>query len=116
MPSVPSDSRAWTCESRLESPARALEVDAPDDAPRRYSNILYVKECRAELSTLARTAVRHAKYRPETCCIIGNYYSLKAQHEKAVLYFRRALKLDHSYLSAWTRMGHECVHWARRGN
>lgn len=32
------------------------------------------------------------KYRPETCCVIGNYYSLKGAHEKAVLYFRRALK------------------------
>ena len=24
------------------------------------------------------------KYRPETCCVIGNYYSLKGEHEKAV--------------------------------
>jgi anaphase-promoting complex subunit 8 len=46
----------------------------------------------------------------ETCCIIGNYYSLKGQHEKAVLYFNRALKLNRNYLSAWTLMGHECVH------
>ena len=100
------------------------------------------------------------KYRPETCCVIGNYYSvrapgtrgachgvgthsraslacaragkprgkaqrrgltpcllrararldqLKAEHEKAVLYFRRALKLNRHFLSAWTLMGHEYV-------
>jgi anaphase-promoting complex subunit 8 len=49
------------------------------------------------------------KYRPESCCIIGNYYSLKGQHEKSVMYFRRALKLDKKYLSAWTLMGHEYV-------
>ena len=55
------------------------------------------------------TAVRAGKHRPETCCIIGNYYSLKAQHERAVLYFRRALRLNRRYLSAWTLMGHECV-------
>lgn len=37
------------------------------------------------------------KYRPETCCIVGNYYSLKAQHAKAVLYFQRALKVKLSH-------------------
>ena len=40
---------------------------------------------------------------------VGNYYSLRRDHEKAILYFRRALKLDKSYLSAWTLMGHEYV-------
>jgi anaphase-promoting complex subunit 8 len=37
----------------------------------------------------------------------GNYYSLRSQHEKAVLYFQRALKLNPNYLAAWTLMGHE---------
>ena len=74
-----------------------------------YSNILYVKEERSALSFLAHNAIENNKYCPETCCIIGNYYSLKAHHEKAVLYFRRALKLDPDYLSAWTLMGHEYV-------
>jgi len=74
-----------------------------------FSNILYVKECFAELSHLAHRTSQTEKYRPETCCIIGNYYSLKSQHEKAVMYFRRALKLNKNYLSAWTLMGHEFV-------
>ena len=39
----------------------------------------------------------------------GNYYSLRAEHEKAVKYFRRATQLDRTYLSAWTLMGHEYV-------
>jgi anaphase-promoting complex subunit 8 len=43
----------------------------------RYSDILYVKESKAELSHLAHIAAKNDKYRPETCCIIGNYYSLK---------------------------------------
>jgi anaphase-promoting complex subunit 8 len=47
-----------------------------------YSNILYMKEDFATLSGLAHKAVLNDKYRPETCCIIGNYYSLKAQHDK----------------------------------
>lgn len=74
-----------------------------------YSNILYVKENRVGLSNLAHEAVVLDKYRPETCCIIGNYYSLKQQRQKAVLYFQRALKLDRTYTSAWTLMGHEYV-------
>jgi len=74
-----------------------------------FSNILYVKESKAELSHLAHSAIRNDKYRPETCCIVGNYYSSKGQHEKAVHYFQRALKLDRTYLSAWTLMGHEYV-------
>ena len=48
-----------------------------------YSNILYVKEHFAALSHLAHRVSAADKYRPETCCIIGNYYSLKGQHEKA---------------------------------
>mmetsp|Transcript_25042 Transcript_25042/g.46709 ORF Transcript_25042/g.46709 Transcript_25042/m.46709 type:complete len:463 (+) Transcript_25042:3-1391(+) len=74
-----------------------------------YSNILYVKEDRVALSHLAQEAVIIDKYRPETCCIVGNYYSLKQQRQKAVQYFQRALKLDRAYTSAWTLMGHEYV-------
>ena len=74
-----------------------------------YSNILYVKEEFAALSALAHRVAAADKYRPEACCIVGNYYSLRGQHEKAVDYFRRALKLNRHYLSAWTLMGHEYV-------
>jgi anaphase-promoting complex subunit 8 len=28
-------------------------------------------------------------------------------HHKAVIYFKRAIKLDNKFLSAWTLMGHE---------
>lgn len=74
-----------------------------------YSNVLYAKECFSALSYLAHRVFMTDKYRPESCCIIGNYYSLKGQHEKSVIYFRRALKLNKNYLSAWTLMGHEYV-------
>ena len=40
--------------------------------------------------------------------MVGNYYSLKAQHERAVLYFRGvAVRQDVS--RAWTLMGHEYI-------
>ncbi|XP_014675357.1 PREDICTED: cell division cycle protein 23 homolog [Priapulus caudatus] len=72
-----------------------------------YSNLLYVKDMRIELSHLAHHVCEIDKYRVETCCVIGNYYSLRSQHEKAGLCFQRALKLNPNYLSAWTLMGHE---------
>ena len=72
-----------------------------------YSNLLYVKELKNELAHLAHKATEIDKYRLETCCIVGNYYSLRADHQKAVMYFHRALKLNPQYLSAWTLLGHE---------
>ncbi|PSN74326.1 cell division cycle protein-like protein 23 [Corynespora cassiicola Philippines] len=74
-----------------------------------YSNILYVMGLRPKLAFLAQVATATDKFRPETCCVVGNYYSLKSEHEKAVMYFRRALTLDRTFLSAWTLMGHEFV-------
>ncbi|PNS16519.1 hypothetical protein CAC42_253 [Sphaceloma murrayae] len=75
-----------------------------------YSNILYVMESsRPRLSHLATLASATDRFRPETCVIIGNHYSKSSAHEKAVIYFRRALTLDRSFLSAWTLMGHEYI-------
>ncbi|KAJ9629792.1 Anaphase-promoting complex subunit 8 [Taxawa tesnikishii (nom. ined.)] len=74
-----------------------------------YSNILYVMDARPKLAYLASVASATDKFRPETCCIVGNYYSLSSAHEKAVIYFRRALALDRHFLSAWTLMGHEYI-------
>jgi anaphase-promoting complex subunit 8 len=79
------------------------------DSLDHYSNILYVVNKRPELAFLAQLATATDKFRPETCCVVGNYYSLKSEHEKAVQYFRRALTLDRTFLSAWTLMGHEYV-------
>ena len=45
------------------------------------------------------------KYRTETCCVIGNYYSLR--FEQMFTSRQRALKLNPGYLSALTLMGHE---------
>lgn len=79
------------------------------DSLDHYSNLLYVMAARPKLAFLAQVATSTDKFRPETCCIVGNYYSLKSEHEKAVMYFRRALTLDHNYMAAWIMMGHEYV-------
>ena len=135
--SVPSSSRkAGPAESRhCSSPdftaaeaefRKILAIDPyrVDDID-ILSNILYVTENNTALSKLAHDYLAIEKDRPEICCIIGeslsgllvsvanssigNYYSLRAEHEKAVKYFRRATQLDRTYLSAWTLMGHEYV-------
>ena len=79
------------------------------DSLDHYSNILYVLNLRPKLAFLAHLCSSLDKFRAETCVVIGNYYSLMSAHEKAVQYFRRALALDRSCLSAWTLMGHEYV-------
>ena len=38
---------------------------------------------------------------------VGNYYSLRNEHDRAVVYFRRAVRANPDYLAAWTLMGHE---------
>ena len=85
---------------QIDDPYRLDNLDA-------YSNLLFVKDMRTEMAHLAHKAVEINKFRPETCCVIGNYYSIRADHHKAVVYFQRALKLNPRYLSAWTLMGHE---------
>jgi anaphase-promoting complex subunit 8 len=79
------------------------------DSLDNYSNVLYVIDHRPRLAFLAQLAAQIDKFRPETCCIVGNYYSRNSEHEKAVMYFRRALTLDRCFQSAWTLMGHEYV-------
>lgn len=66
-------------------------------------------EKKSKLAYLAQLSNSIDKFRPETCCIIANYYSLKFEHEKAIMYYRRALTLNRNCLSAWTLMGHEFV-------
>ncbi|XP_008689778.1 cell division cycle protein 23 homolog isoform X2 [Ursus maritimus] len=87
-------------ELRKQDPYRIENMDT-------FSNLLYVRSMKSELSYLAHNLCEIDKYRVETCCVIGNYYSLRSQHEKAALYFQRALKLNPRYLGAWTLMGHE---------
>lgn len=86
----------------INDPLRLDDLDT-------YSNMLYVMEKRSKLSFLAQFLSLIDKFRPETCCIIANYHSMKCEHEKAITYYKRALTLNKNCLSAWTLMGHEFV-------
>lgn len=85
---------------RSIDPYRLDDMDA-------YSNALYVSQRRYELASLAHTANEIEPFRYETCFCLANFYSLRAQHDKAATYFSRALKLDPTNASAWILMGHE---------
>ena len=87
--------------SRLD-PYRLTNVDA-------FSNLLFVKEARAELSHLAHQVFKIDKYRAESCCVVGNYYALKRQHDRAVTYFKRALRSNRNFHSALILLGHEFI-------
>lgn len=86
------------------------------DAMDVYSNVLYVLEDSFALSQLAHLAVLVDKYRAETCCIIGNYFSMKKQRAKAIQQFQRALLMDRTFTSAYTLIGHEYVEWKQTAN
>lgn len=86
----------------LNDPLRLDDLDT-------YSNMLYVMEKKSKLSFLAQFTSLIDKFRPETCCVIANYHSMKCEHEKAIMYYKRALILNKNCLSAWTLMGHEFV-------
>ncbi|CAD7969652.1 unnamed protein product [Amoebophrya sp. A120] len=72
-----------------------------------YSNILYVKDNSPALGHLAKQVIKSSKYTPEACCIIGNFFSLKGEHEKAVSYFHRALQINRQFVPGYILMGHE---------
>lgn len=89
-------------EILIEDPMRLDDLDT-------YSNMLYVMEKKSKLSFLAQFASQIDKFRPETCCVVANYHSMKGEHDKSIMYYRRALTLNKNCLSAWTLMGHEFV-------
>lgn len=74
-----------------------------------YSNMLYVMPKLAKLAQLAKQYCIIDRNRAETCCLVGNFYSSRGEHPKAIQYFKRSLQLNRDYLPAWTLMGHEYV-------
>ncbi|KAH8924615.1 TPR-like protein [Atractiella rhizophila] len=74
-----------------------------------YSNILYMMEQKGKLAQLARQYSEIDVSRPETSCLIGNYFSATHDHAAAKDMFMNALKMDLNYLSAWTLLGHEFI-------
>lgn len=77
------------------------------DAMEVFSNLLYVRKMRKELSVLAYDIERIDPFTTEANSCIANSYSAREQHTKAILYFTRALRLNPDHLNSWTLIGHE---------
>lgn len=41
--------------------------------------------------------------------LIGNFYSIRNDHARAIQYFTRALRMNPDYAAAWILLGHEFV-------
>jgi len=95
-------------EIREKDPYRLDSMDI-------YSNVLYVKDLKSELSILAHAVNNVDPFRVESCICIANFYSLRRQHSKAVVYFSRALQLNPKYSSPWTLIGHEYMEMKNTG-
>jgi len=74
-----------------------------------YSNVLYVKGKLAALSLLAHRVSQANKYTPEACVVSGNYFSSRGEHQRAAEQFKRAVRLNPRFASAWTLAGHELI-------
>ncbi|GAB0143983.1 hypothetical protein EsHS_00004480 [Epichloe bromicola] len=86
----------------LSDPRRLDFVD-------HYSNLLHTLASQERLAFVAQLCSAVDRYRPETCCVVRNYYSLCGRHDDAVMLFRRALVLDRRFSGAWTLLGHDFV-------
>ncbi|CAF3854828.1 unnamed protein product [Rotaria magnacalcarata] len=74
-----------------------------------FSNILFVLEDYHALAGLAQKCIEIEKYRFETCIVVGNFYSIRNDHARAIQYFTRALRMNPDYPAAWILLGHEFV-------
>jgi len=81
-------------------PYRIDEID-------QYSNMLFVLKKKDKLFKIAHSHMENDVNRPEVQTLMGNYYSISDDHDKAIKCFRRAVLLDTSYTTGWTLMGHE---------
>ncbi|KAG0749092.1 hypothetical protein G6F57_005882 [Rhizopus arrhizus] len=89
-------------ELRKTHPSRLDDMDV-------FSNLLYLQNLKDKLCVLALECEKVDKYRPETCCVRGNYCGLKHETVESIEYFKRAIRLNKSYHLAWTLLGHSYI-------
>lgn len=74
-----------------------------------YSSALWHLHKEVELSTLAKELMDFDEQSAETWCVAGNCYSLQKEHESAISYLEKAIKVDPNCAYAYTLLGHELV-------
>lgn len=74
-----------------------------------YSDFLYVNSKKDELANFAKYIAEIKGWTKESCYVIGNLYSILQQHEKALVWLRRALIIDPNYEAALIVSGNEYI-------
>lgn len=74
-----------------------------------YSDFLYLNSKADDLKNFAKYLVEIRGWTRECCYVIGNMYSLLRQHEKSILWLKRALIIDSRYESALIVLGNEYI-------
>lgn len=74
-----------------------------------YSSALWHLHKEVELSILAKDLMDFDQDAPETWCVAGNCYSLQKEHESAIKYLEKAIKVDPNFAYAHTLLGHELI-------
>ena len=74
-----------------------------------YSSALWHLQKEVELSVLAKELIEFDQDSPETWSVAGNCYSLQKEHESAIKYLEKAIKVDPSFAYAHTLLGHELI-------
>lgn len=74
-----------------------------------YSSALWQLHKEVELSILAKELTEFDQNAPETWCVAGNCYSLQKEHESAIKYLEKAIKVDPYFAYAYTLLGHELI-------
>ena len=73
------------------------------------STALWHLKKEVELSNLAQRAIDFDRHSAEAWCVVGNCFSLQKEHETALTFFRRSVRLDPSFTYSHTLSGHEYV-------
>ena len=96
-----------------ENDEKFLSKKTPDRLFSRIQNIEFYSSClwhlkkQQELCLLAHHCLENHFFRPETWIVLANTYSLNQDHETALQFLARALKIDPDNAYAYCLSGHE---------
>ena len=106
--------RAYFELSDFQNAQKALEIMQRIETHRMQglevlSTTLWHLKKEVELSNLAQRAIDFDRQSAEAWCVVGNCFSLQKEHETALTFFRRSVRLDPSFTYSHTLSGHEYV-------
>lgn len=92
-----------------------LEVLQKRDPYRMYecleylSDIYFMSGRQDDLAALSRLSKSISKFHRTTCYVTGNYFSLCGDSAKAAIQFKRAVRLDQNFSTAWILLAHQFI-------